>query len=246
MKVTLVDYTGAGSNDPADYAASMLIFAKNTRLEMSPSLLDEIKGWSPDRKLRELEYIANTIPASHEFVHLTFLVTGVTRAFTHQFVRSRTFSFAQQTMRVLDVKGWEYGTGPTILADKNKQARYDNAMRAVDGVYRELIDQGAAVEDARGILPTNIHTNIMMSCNLRGFIELVQKRSSPRVQVEYRAVLEAMKQAVLEVYPWVGVFLARSFDRAVQDLTQEIEDLPTSRDHKMKLHKLMDQVRQKQ
>lgn len=246
MKVSLIDYTGCGTEDPADYAATVLIFTKQTRLEMSPSLMQQIKEWPYDKKLNELAYMANTIPSSWEFVHLTFMIEGVTRAFTHQLVRSRTFSFAQQTMRVLNVNGWEYGTGPTIANNDAASYLYDNEMKSIAKCYDYLIQSGAAIEDARGVLPTNILTNIVMSCHLRGFVELVQKRSSPRVQGEYREVLELMKQQVFEVYPWAVMFLDRTFDRAASDLDREINELPTSDEHKTKMRKLVDQMRSKQ
>lgn len=245
MKVSLIDYTGAGNPDPAQYAADLLIFTKHTRLKMSPGLLREIADWPWRDKITELSYMANTIPSSWEFVHLTFMIEGVTRAFTHQLVRSRTFSFAQQTMRVLDVNGWEYGTGPTIK-DGDLSVIYDATMSTIAKSYDDLIARGAAIEDARGVLPTNILTNIVMSCNLRNFVELFQKRSSPRVQGEYREVLQAMREAVMYVYPWATLFLDRTFDRAAADLDVEINDLPVSEEQKTKMRKLVDQLRSKQ
>ena len=107
MDVRLIDCTGFGTADPARYAAERLVFTKQTRLEMRPGLLAEIEAWPDERIEQELDYMANTIPSSWEFVTYTFLITDVTRAFTHQFVRTRTASYAQQTMRVLNVNGWE-------------------------------------------------------------------------------------------------------------------------------------------
>lgn len=224
MKVTLIDYTG--TPDP-DHAINVLIFTKQTRLQMSPGLFKEIAEWDYQRKLEELSYMANTIPSSWEFLHYTWLIEGVTRAFTHQFVRSRQFSFAQQTMRVLDVStgpGWDYLAGPSFFKPEVGDASqiYQKEMDDIDIAYKAMIKKGVAIEDARGILPTNILTNIVGSCNMRTFVELVQKRSSPRTQAEYRSVLDAMKAAVIEVHPWMSMFLDRSFDRAASDLDQSI------------------------
>jgi flavin-dependent thymidylate synthase len=229
MKVTLIDHTGMGHPDP-DHAINVLIFTKSTRLTMSPGLFSEIAAWPREKKLSELEYMANTIPSSWEFVNYTFMVEGVSRGFTHQYVRSREFSFAQQTMRVLDVSsgpGWEYHTGPTI--DNNwddegntREELYIRQMKAIDETYKRLIASGVAIEDARGILPTNILTNIVGKCNMRTFVELVRKRSSPRTQSEYRDVLEAMKEAVRAVHPWIDLFIDRTFDRAANELCAEI------------------------
>jgi flavin-dependent thymidylate synthase len=255
MKVSLVDYTGCGCPDPARQAANVLVFTKNTRLNMTPGLFDDIcaRPW-PDIE-EELAYMANTIPSSWEFVNYSFLITDVTRAFTHQFVRTRTGSYAQQTMRVLDVTGWTYGRGPTtehplppIESDDDhahqlRAAFYDSVMDYIADAYRDLIDMGANIEDARGVLPTNIHTNIAAKFSLRCIADMVRKRSSPRTQGEYRSVLDAMRAEVLRVHPWAALFLDRDFDRAAHDLDMMIAQSDMSPERRTKMMKLVDQMR---
>lgn len=243
MKVTLIDYTGIGNPDK-DHAINVLIFTKSTRLTMAPGLMSEIASWPASKKLEELQYMANTIPSSWEFIDYTFLVEGVTRAFTHQFVRSRQWSFAQQTMRVLDVStgpGWQYGTGPSIEEIELLKSMYDAEMEDIAHSYKELIENGAAIEDARGILPTNILTNIVGKCNMRTFVETVRKRTSPRTQGEYRDVLEAMKQAVRAVHPWIDIFINRDVDKAIADIQDAIGGLGA--DKRTHITKLLDQLR---
>lgn len=219
MKVTLLNHT---SN-----AVELMIFTKGTRLKMSPEGLEDIKMWAEEKKMQELEYMSNTIPSSWEFVDYTFMIEAVTRAYTHQQVRTRSASFAQQTMRVLDVSegnGWDYLTGPSIEENPALAIVYDDGMQGIADIYKFLIANGVKIEDARGILPTNILTNIVMKINMRNFVDLIYKRSSPRVQGEYRDVLEAMKSAVLEVHPWMHLFIDRTFDRAAADLDEKISN----------------------
>lgn len=245
MKVTLIDYTGMGNPDP-DHAMNVLIFTKQTRLTMSPGLVQEIAAWPKEKKMEELRYMSNTIPSSWEMCDYTFLVEDVTRAFTHQFVRSRQFSFAQQTHRVLRMDegpGWDYLTGPSIKGNPHREDIYNSGMENDAKVYKELIEDGASIEDARGKLPTNILTNIVGKCNMRTFVELVRKRSSPRTQSEYRDVLDAMKAAALEVHPWLSFFIERDIDKAIADL-QKMIDLAMPQDrHKIDATKLLDQIR---
>lgn len=254
MKVTLISYT--------QDAVDLLIFTKNTRLTMTPDRLDEIKAWNSERKWNELEYMANTIPSSWEFVDYTFSIEGVSRAFTHQLVRTRTASFAQQTMRVLDVsqgKGWDYATGPSINSEpsitgeeKIRAQAYHNLMEEIAITYKNLIKWGASIEDARGVLPTNILTNIVMKINMRNFVELIYKRSGPRVQGEYREVLRQMQVVVKEVHPWMQLFIDRTFDRAAADLDKEIANVGEqltpegAADKRNRMVKLVDQMRSKQ
>lgn len=232
MEVKLIDYTGKGHPDEARHAANVLVFTKQTRLQMDGDQMACVEAMSEDEINAELEYMANTIPSSWEFCNYTFLINGVTRAFTHQFVRTRTGSYAQQTMRVLDVNGWDYLTGPTIEADNDpetgmpekNQYLYHDTMATVAAAYEEMIENGIAIEDARGILPTNILTNIVAGFSLRTITDLVRKRSSSRTQGEYRDVLDAMKAEVVRVHPWSQMFIDRNFDVAANELEKKIAE----------------------
>jgi len=244
MDVQLIDYTGCGSPDPSRHAANVLVFTKNTRLEMRPGMLADIAAWPWEKIEAELRYMANTIPSSWEFVTYTFLVNDVTRAFTHQFVRTRTGSYAQQTMRVLNKTGWTYATGPTVANDEDREHAYKNAMAGVATMYDYLVHAGAKIEDARGILPTNIHTNIVAKFDMRTLSDTARKRASSRTQGEYREVMDAMLAEVKRVHPWTNMFFGRTFDKAAADLEAElISLLPADDEQRIKMIKLIDQMR---
>lgn len=199
MKVTLISYTPD--------AMDVLLFTKNTRLQMSPGLFDEIKSWPHEKKLQELEYMRNTIQSSWEFVDYIFLIEGVSRAFTHQLVRHRHNSYAQQAQRAVDMTGFEYITGPSIGNNPAAATRYDLTMEAISSDYRYLIDTGVAPQDARGILPTNIATNIVVKANLRSLHDMSLKRLCVKAQGEAQDVFRAMVEAVKEVHPWTDKWL---------------------------------------
>lgn len=239
--VTLVNVT--------QNAMEMLILAKSTRLEMSPHLIQKIFKMSDEEKRQEVSYIANTIPSSWEFVDFTFLVCNVTRAYTHQQVRTRTASYAQQAMRITDMsKGFDYSTGPSIADNEDLKENYDAGMTFIRATYKYLVDHGATIQDARGLLPTNIGTNILIKLNLRAFVDLCHKRSSSRVQDEYREVVRQMKEVVIKELPWVEEFVNKTFDKAASELDKMIGEIPNvfvDADYKMKMVKLLDQMRMK-
>jgi thymidylate synthase (FAD) len=213
MKVTLIDYN--------QHAVEKLIFCKNTRLQMSASNMEEIENMSYEDKLEALEYIANTIKSSWEFLDFTFMIEGVSRAFTHQFVRNRMGSYAQQTMRILDVSGFDYITGPSIQTEEQMEL-YHGTMATIAAAYDELIEQGVKIEDARGILPTNICTNIVVKYNLRTLSDMMASRSSSRTQGEFRLVIDAMYEAVIAVMPWLHMFLRDKKTQAANRLEKVI------------------------
>lgn len=216
MKVSLISTTPE--------AKELLIFTKSTRLTMSPGLMDEIRAWPEEKKLAELEYMANTIPSSWEFVDYVFMIEGVSRAFTHQFVRSRQGSYAQQTMRVLNMGEYDYVYTDRVNADIKIRGIVDIVNENIRLGYNKLIELGLPAEDARGILPTNIATNIVAKFNLRAFVDLAKSRTGGRTQNEYQKVMNAMVDEVLKVHPWAEKFLfqqGRDYFDEIEAFAQE-------------------------
>ncbi len=198
MKVTLIQWD-------AD-AIDILIFTKSTRLNMSPGLFEEIKAWPMEKKLQELNYMRHTIQSSWEFCSYTFIIEGVSRAFTHQLVRHRHASYAQQAQRVVDLSEFEYITGPSINMPA-QQDEYCETMEMIGRSYKRLVDRGVKPQDARGVIPTNVSTNIMMKANLRTLHDMALKRLCVKAQGEAQDVFRAMVDAVVAVHPWAGDFL---------------------------------------
>jgi thymidylate synthase (FAD) len=206
MKVTLLDYTGKGTANPARYAAEVLIYAKSTRLTQGEQLAKTIAELNEKQINDQLRAIQMSVRSSWEFVHYTWQIEGVTRAFTHQFVRSRHASFAQQAMRVADMSDFETLIPTTVIA-ANKTEMWKLCMQMIASTYQELRKAGVPAQDARGVLPTNVLTNIVASYNLRSLAELAGKRLNERAQDEYVDVIRAMIDRAKEVHPWVHMFI---------------------------------------
>lgn len=192
MKVTLMDYTKE--------AREILIFSKRTRLKMSSGAYQEVCDLSEEEKEKELYYIFSTIGSSWEFVDYTLLIEGVTRAFTHQLVRHRVgVSFAQQAQRVVSMGDFEYLETGGCVGDED----YRQTMKEIQKGYDKLIQKGVAPQDARGVLPTNVLTNILMKINLRSLLSMCELRMCYRAQGEYQTVMKAIAQEITAVHPWL-------------------------------------------
>ena len=229
MKVDLIHFTGKGSADETYAAANLLIFTKSTRLNMTPNMLEEIERWPEQKKLDELKYMAGTIPSSWEMVDYIFAVQGVSRAFTHQAVRTRTASYAQQSLRVVEAGSYDFVMPKSIAKDKLGKGKVDSFNSAVKSLYGALREAGFPAEDARSILPTNIATNIVCKYNLRTLTELARSRTGGRTQDEYQDVVNAMIDAVVNVHPWTEVFFApkgRDYFKEIEEFAKrEFPDL---------------------
>lgn len=206
MKVTLIDYTGAGSPDPL-YAARLLVYTKNTRLEQGEGTRAKVQAMTEAELTKELDYIANTLRSSWEFCDYTFEIIGVTRAFTHQLVRTRTGTYAQQAQRVVDMSAFDFVTPEPFKKDVETEVEYRRCMKAIAETYHQFRLRGYAAQDCRAVLPTNVCTNIIAKFNLRTLADLIGKRDNARAQGEYVDVVRGMVGEMTRVHPWVHPFL---------------------------------------
>lgn len=197
MKVELVNYT--------QDALELLLFTKDVRLKGAAQSLEDIKQWSQEQKLEHLSYMRDTIKSSWEFVDYVFKISDVTRAFTHQFVRTRTNSYAQESQRSVDVSLSRWLTPHSL--DEDKAKFFDRIIQDSIYGYAALLGAGVSPGDARGVIPTNIHTSIISKINLRSMSAMAEVRMCTRTQGEYQDVFREMRRLVLEVHPWAESFI---------------------------------------
>jgi thymidylate synthase (FAD) len=216
-KVTLISAT--------PQARELLIFTKQTRLEMSPDTMARVIAMSDAEKDAELAYMAGTIRSSWEFVDLTFLIQGTTRAIAQQITRTRQASYAMQSLRVVDARDIPV-TNPFAGGDDiAKEVHFDLTAEEAKATYGRLVTLGAAKEDARGILPMNTQTSLVAKYNLRAFVDLVAARRSLRAQGEYGDIVRQMHKLALEVWPWSAPFFESPHAAAIEMLEKVAREL---------------------
>lgn len=207
MKVTIINHT--------PNALELLLRTKNTRLR---NVDDDPAKWSPERKAEHLAYMRDTIKSSWEFLDFVFEIEGVSRAFTHQLVRTRQASYAQESQRTVDVRDSAVVSPDFMLLDGEWDVEeavemerlttwWSQAALVAKDTYKRLVDNGVPVQDARGILPTNMATSIIAKFNLRTLSEMAKLRLCTRTQGEYQRVFRAMRAAIIQIYPWCAEFI---------------------------------------
>lgn len=214
-KVELIYYTGMESGDPY-YAARLLAFTKNTRLNMTPEGFEKFASMSEEELDQELDYMSKTIKTALEFADVTFLIRDVSRATAQQITRTRTAVFQMQSQRVSSMADatWD-----------SMGSEQDEAMKAAIASYKSLLESGVSLEDARDVLPIGLHCNLVAKYTLRAAIDLIRARESPRVQGPYREVARQMKSEILRVWPWAAVFFEDPNDKAFGMLLEVVEEL---------------------
>lgn len=235
--VTLIDYTGCREFDDVlrrEYAARLLAFTKQTRLQMTPDGFAAFlkKPWAEIED--ELAYMANTIPSSWEFVDVTFTLQNVSRACAQQITRTRFTpmdsdlfgSYAMQSQRVTDMS--EVTVRRPSNMDRLANEVWTDAVQSALDNYRHAVQVGIPLEDARGLLPMNSHCNLVVKFNLRVLAEMFRKRESLRVQGEYVELVREMRRQVEAVWPWVAPFFVPKDAAAIKIIEDVAKRLPAA------------------
>lgn len=195
MEVTLLSCTHDALN--------LLLRTKNTRLKFD----SDPSTWSDEKRAEHLSYMRDTIKSSWEFVDYVFQIDGVTRAFTHQLVRTRSGSYAQESQRTVDVRAAGTTMPPSVEEDLILKRVWSQAQDVAFASYSYMIDEGVPVQDARGLLPTATNTSIIAKFNLRTLSDMARVRLCVRTQGEYQDVFRAMRALVIERHPWAEEFI---------------------------------------
>lgn len=150
-------------------------------------------------------YLNNIVAQNHwsvlEHSHFNFYLEGVSRSLTHELVRHRHFSFSQESQRYV-------AQPPRVVVPPNATADEEHGILYVSAYVYErykALDQGLLGEKngltrkqrrekSRAVLPNCFATNIMVSGNLRSWLEFLQKRLSPAADAEIQRVAGFIKE----------------------------------------------------
>lgn len=148
-----------------------------------------------------------------EFAHITFEII-TSRDVMAEITRHRMASFAIQSQRyVLDNKEGEisfikpdfYIAKDESLMDAKKWVAsrcWEMAMEEAEDRYRYLINEcHFSPQDARKVLPNSTATVIVMQCNLRELLHIIELRNSPRAYPEMQTMMKLLIQEVKKIYP---------------------------------------------
>ena len=130
-----------------------------------------------------------------EHASITFDISGISRACSHQLVRHRIASYSQESQRYVDMTAPEFVIPPAVAESPQAMAVWNDLMGQVTEAYHRLRDLGVLKEDARFVLPNATATRIIVSMNLRSLRHLIAVRCDRAAQWEIRALaLEMLRQ----------------------------------------------------
>ena len=194
MNVKLIGFTPNPEKLPA-------MAAKLTHSKSKPEELDK----TSDKEFKNiLEYVMNLGHTSViEHTSFTFAISDVSRSLTHQLVRHRIASYAQQSQRYVNLNEPCFVTPPKIAKNKKMNEAYEKTMKNIWDEYNKLLSLGIPAEDARYVLPNATYTNIIVSMNARSLLNFFELRCCQHAQWEIRSLANKMLQEVKKVAPTI-------------------------------------------
>jgi len=154
------------------------------------------------------EYIGNLVGMKHGSVleHATwdFIITGVSRSFSHELVRHRAgWGYSQLSQRYVDESTANFVEPEIIARDERMHALWLNAMRTAHQAYLDLVEglmeampnvenkterRKRVREAARSVLPNATETMIFCSANARALRHFIELRGAEGAEAEIRRV----------------------------------------------------------
>ncbi len=159
------------------------------------------------RKTNE-EYLGHILSVGHgsvlEHAVWNFVITGVSRSFTHELVRHRAgFGYSQLSQRYVDESVAEYVEPECIASDpelhtiwlESVRQSHEAYCRLVEGLMRRFADEPDATmrrkqarQAARSVLPNATETKIFVTGNARAWRHFIEARAEEHADTEIRVV----------------------------------------------------------
>ncbi|MGF7045720.1 thymidylate synthase (FAD) [Paenibacillus sp. DS2015] len=215
------------------------IVAKEGAKYFGNTASDNEGGTEADRLFRHITRSGHTSTLEH--LTYTFAVEGVSRALLAQLTRHRHLSFSVQSQRYVPFGsgnksgGFDYVTPESVTSSQattgetvgygtvdGKYGRmyktpdhiYTRAMERAQGTYDELRALGVPQEDARMVLPNAATCNLVMTGNLRTFLDFYAKRRPGNgAQAEIAELSVSIRDEITKVDPWLSAYFKSKEDK---------------------------------
>lgn len=148
-----------------------------------------------------------------EHASITFVISEISRACSHQIVRHRLASYSQESQRYVDMADAGFVLPPSIENNENDfvMLYWKAAMDYMADIYKRLREIGVNKEDARYILPNATATRLVVTMNFRELRHFIKVRCSKAAQWEIRDVAMEMLDIAYTIAPNVFADLHEEF-----------------------------------
>lgn len=167
------------------------------------------------------KFIKGLISRGHESVleHCSVTVRFICdRGVSYEIVRHRLASYSQESTRYCNYSGDQFGNEITVIKPcfwEKGSVNYNiwyYGCQAAENAYIQLLQNGAAPQQARSVLPNSLKTEVVMTANIREWRHFFKLRCSKAAHPQMQ---EVAKMALMGFY----VFMPELFEDICEEVT---------------------------
>ena len=160
------------------------------------------------------KFVAGLIKRGHEAMleHASITVKFVTdRGISHEIVRHRIASFAQESTRYCNYSQDKFGKEltfiiPDFLNYGSKGFKiWKEEMKQVEKTYFAMLEAGHTPQEARAVLPNSLKTEVVMTTNLREWRHFFKLRAANSTGAAHPQMLEITRPLLDELKELIPV-----------------------------------------
>jgi len=170
---------------------------------------DKISEGSAENLLRKIIKRGHLGVLEHEIMTVRFICS---RAIGNQITRHRHASFLQESTRYCRYKKNEIEFIEPLFLDYQKicycyvgnddlSEVWVVSMGDAEFDYQRMLEQGASPQQARGVLPLDLKTEIVETANLRQWLWIFKKRCAPDADPEIRRIMCPLRDHLVKTCP---------------------------------------------
>lgn len=183
-------------------------------------------GGSAIKLIKSIIDLGHESVLEHESISVRFICN---RGFTHELVRHRLCAYSQESTRYCNYSAEKFGGHITFIippwvnirpGEYSKASRTNAEIGSKDYywadmvayselTYQRLTEFGCKPEEARGVLPIDLKTEIVCTANIREWRHILKLRTSNRAHPQMRELmiplLTEFQDKILVVFDDIGV-----------------------------------------
>lgn len=142
----------------------------------------------------------------HESISVRFTCD---RGVSHELVRHRLASYAQESTRYCNYSQDKFGGEITVikpcflLEGTEAYRQWEWTMHQAECAYFDLLDIGLSPQEARCVLPNSLKTEVVMTANLREWRTVLRLRCSKVAHPQMREVMLVLLEKLHSLIPAV-------------------------------------------
>lgn len=165
-----------------------------------------ISDTSAETFVRKLISRGHEAIIEHESISVRFTCD---RGVSHELVRHRVASYAQESTRYCNYSKDKFGGEITVikpcflLEGTEAYRQWEWTMHRAECAYFDLLDIGLSPQEARCVLPNSLKTEVVMTANLREWRTVLRLRCSKAAHPQMREVMLILLEKLHSLIPVV-------------------------------------------